>query len=473
MNNLANTPNHNPLYGVELEQQLLGALLCNNERYNEISGDLNSDHFYEPVHADIFRNIATRISKEHLASPVTLKVDMENHGGLKELGGAAYIARLAGASIAGFQVKYYADEIVQLWQRRTLDKALLDASEAIRGGQGADDTRASLEILLQGLGESRDAPRSVSFLSASTQAIMQINDAFKTGLAGIPTGISELDRVIGGLVNQDFTIVAGDTSMGKTSLATVIAYNVAKAGYGVGFASLEMSEAALATRINAIESGIAYHKMRNGQITKSEFDQLIHTSKAQEALPIRIYNSRVRTVAAILSETKRAQHMMKPNGDFKGLGLLIVDYIQLIRGSGGSIYERVTEVSSQMKAMAKVLDIPVIGIAQLSRGFKKDNKNPRPQLSDLKDSSQLEQDADNVIFCYRDHYYLSREKEPTGVEELVDHRAALDASKSRMELIVAKVRMGAIGNVNIGCDMATNRFWDLDAPSNQSNMEGF
>lgn len=460
MNDMNNIQQPDPFYNAELEQQLLGAVLVNNETFNKL-GSTRIEHFFDPVHQDIWRSISARIAASHLASPVTLKVDFENHEGLSELGGPAYLARLAGASISAFAAPDYAAELAELHNRREMHTMLLTQVAALKQGGRADDARSAVEVGLQGLEDVSGTPRASTFLKATIQAIEHIDKAYQTGNAGIPTGIADLDKLIGGLVAENFIIIAGDTSMGKSAAGLAIAYNVAKSGYGVGFASLEMSDAELAMRINSIESKTAYQRMRNGQINEGEFKNLIQTAKSQEALPIHIYNSQVRTVGAIMSEAKRSIAMMKPNGDFKGFGVLIVDYIQLIRGKGQGRYEIVTEISQQLKAMAKVLGVPVIGIAQLSRGFKQ-RDDMRPHLSDLKDSSQLEQDADAVIFCYRDHYYLERQEPPKDIGELADWEAAKAASENVMELIVAKQRMGPVGKVRVGCDIKTNRFWDLD-----------
>ena len=785
MNDMNDTNQADPFFNLELEQQLLGAVLVNNDTFNKL-GSVRAEHFVDPVHQDIWRNIAARIHASHLASPVTLKIDLESHEGLAGLGGPSYLARLAGASISGFAAPDYAAELAELHSRREINTLLSAQIEGLRLGGRADDARSAVEVGLQGLEDVSGTPRASTFLKATIQAIEHIDKAYQTGNAGIPTGIADLDKLIGGLVAENFVIIAGDTSMGKaqpltsqiktmsdwkrmgkiavgdkiasidgkpsevvgvfpqgvkdvyeltyydgrkvrcsdehlwkiqsasfaadrvvdtielkrlvelesysgristplpsgdfgggdlpldpwflgfilgdgclvsgvrfstpdaailfrlqkmfgfeaikymgsydysittpmgqpnplldtlrelgligkrspekfippefmsasradrlsllqglmdsdgwvekfgavrlasssevmakqvqelvwslggvcsisvkptkrldsfvlnirhpepgtlmtlihkkrravrvkpvrativsvelvgreecqciavshpshlyltdgyiathnTAVATAIAHNVAKSGYGVGFASLEMSDAELAMRINSIESKTAYQKMRNGDINEEEFRSLMQTAKNQESLPIHIYNSQVRTVGAIMSEAKRSIAMMKPNGDFKGFGVLIVDYIQLIRGKGQGRYEVVTEISQQLKAMAKVLGVPVIGIAQLSRGFKQ-RDDMRPHLSDLKDSSQLEQDADAVIFCYRDHYYLERQEPPKDIGELALWEEAKEASKNVMELIVAKQRMGAVGKVRVGCDIKTNRFWDL------------
>jgi len=459
-----NTPE--PLYVPELEQQLLGALLSNNDLYHQISGDINADHFGDQVHAAIFKNIVTRIANEHLASPVTLKVDMENHEGLKELGGPAYLVRLVGASMGASQIKHYASEITQLWQRRTLDKAFMDASEAIRDGQGADEAKAALELLLTTMPASYGQENSMSWMKALTETVSDIQQAYEGHTSSITTGLDALDKKLGGLFRQNLVVIGGRPSMGKTSLALKIAIANAAQGKKVAIVSLEMSVEELGQRVLSEKSQIPYFNFRNNSLTDVQLSQTTQAAKGVMELPIAIIPKHVREVASIYAALKKQKARMG------GLDLVIVDYLQLMRAKGSGRTEQMTEVSLQLKHFAGLLDVPVVALSQLNRSLEnRDDK--RPMLSDLRESGQIEQDADVVLFCYRDYYYLQREKKPEKVEELVDHEAALLASKGVMEVNVAKQRMGPIGTVKVGCDMATNRFWDLDTPQQQTDMEGF
>lgn len=442
----------------ELEQQVLGAVLTDNERYHKIGAIVRPEHFFDPVHARIWANISARIARDHLASPVTLKADMEGDEGLKELGGVSYLAKLAGASIGGFAVVDYARELIELHGRRELLCCIRNAESLLLEGRGAQDAGAILEAALMARDDAGFEKRSMSLLAAHTKSIATINEAYQSGNFGISTGLRDLDRLIGGLRRKEVTIIAGATSMGKTTFGTWLAYRAAKAGYGVGFASLEMSEESLAQRLGSIESEVPYVAL-HGDMSEATFRKVVEAAKAQEALPIEIYGDRVRDIPAILSETKRLRSVWKPNGAFKGLGLLVIDYVQLVRGKGNQ-FEVLSQVSRDLKAIAKLLAIPVIGLAQVSRDMSK-RESKVPHLGDLRGSGDLENDADNVIFCHRPGYYLERMEPPEDVSERADHEAALAMHKNKMDLVVAKQRMGKLGTVKVGCDMSINKFWDL------------
>lgn len=451
---------------VALEQQVLGAVLLNNELYHKIGGLVRAAHFYEPTHADIWRNIAGRIERDHIASPVTLKADLEQHEGLIELGGPAYLVRLAGASISGSMVADYARELVEVAERRRIAGSIEDARKSLLCGGSAEDGIAALEMIVSDAVESGSAPRSKSLLRASTLMIKQLNEAYQSGTAGVSTGLSDLDELIGGLVPGEVTIVAGSTSMGKTTFGTWLAYVAANAGYGVGFASLEMSEEALTQRVNSIDSQVPYQAMRNGKLSETLFRKVFDTVKEQQALPIQIYSERVRDIPAILSETKRLQKRWIPQGEFKGLGVLVIDYIQLVRGRGQNKFDVLGQVAEDTKALAKLLHIPVVALAQIARDMsKRDSKVPH--LGDLRGSGDLENAADNVIFCHRPDYFLEREEPEKDPEKRAMQVAAQEACKGTMDLIVGKQRMGPLGTIRVGCDLATNRFWDI---TNQEDM---
>jgi replicative DNA helicase len=464
---------------VSIEQQIIGAVLLDNSRYHKIASVVTPAHFLDPVHAEIWKSIAARIRADRLADPVTLQADFEHHDGLKQLGGPAYLVRLAGASVGGSMISDYAQDMAEQYRRRSLGECLKSVLEGLGEGMPTDDASGAVEAFLATLSEMDDKPRSVSLMAATAEALTQIDQAYHSGRAGISYGLKSLDSFLGGLVPQDLTIIAGATSMGKTSLGAFIAHACAKAGVGVGFASLEMSPAALAMRINSIESQVWYQRMRNGEISEAEYRRVAMSARDQGNLPIRVFDARVKDVAAILSESKRCQADWKPEGEFKGFGLLVIDYFQIIRGRGKGRYEDLSEISTQLKGLAKTLNVPVVVLAQIGRGVK-DRDDKRPTLTDLKDTGQLENDADNVLFCYRDHYYLSREKPVRGktqteasyTESLADYEAALNATKDQMEIIVGKQRMGAIGTIKVGCNIATNRFWDLDGPQAEMQIGG-
>jgi replicative DNA helicase len=264
-------------------------------------------------------------------------------------------------------------------------------------------------------------------------------------------------------------VLAGRPSMGKTALATSVALRVAKSGVPVGIVSLEMDSDGLAHRIISELSGVEYFQYRRAhEMSERDFRKTAAAVQANSHLPIEIVPSHVREPGAIFSALQRISRKHHAAG---GLGLVLVDYLQLASGKGNSAQERIGQISTAMKHMAKMLGCPVIALSQLSRAVESEKrKDKRPMLSDLRDSGQIEQDADVVMFCYRDHYYLSREQPPENVEERADYEAALHASKNVMEVITAKQRMGPIGIDKIGCHLPTNRFWGLEE---QPPLEGF
>lgn len=456
-------------HSIEAEQQLLGALLTNNDLYTKVSTYLRVEHFYDPVHAKIYKHISGRIAKDHLASPITLKEEMGGDEGLKELGGASYLARMAGAAIAAYALTEYAQMIVRLHGLRALDGKLSDIKGRIGTEETATDLCADLELFLQGQQAQDLNPRSMSLLKAHTGAVMEINERQVSGHVGLTTGLKDLDELTGGFHNGELTLVAGSTSMGKTAMGVWLAYVAAKTSRMVGFATLEMSEFALAQRFASIDSQIPYHALRN-ILSEATFRKVVEGVKAQEALPIHIYSDRVRDIPSILSESRRLQRMHPPNDDgFKGFGLLVIDYIQQVRGKGPNKLEQLSQVAMDAKQIAKTLNVPVVALAQVNRSLG-DRKPERgesqiPKLSDLRGAGDLEFAADNVIFCHRPEYYLERELQQNPqmeVEDRADLEAALGKCKGMMDLIVAKQRMGKIGNCRVRADLGTNRFFDID-----------
>lgn len=457
-----------PPHNIELEQQILGAVLANNDRYHGL-GFLRASHFYDPVHGKIWRNISSRIERDHVASPVTLKSDFADHEGLKELGGDKYLVNLVAASISGFAIGDYARELVEVAGRRAMLEALRGTAERLEDGLLTHDAQAEIELFLHEQEAMAETKRSMSLLAAHTKAITALNERYQSGNLSLSTGLAKLDDLTGGLHKQELTLIAGSTSMGKTAVGTWLAYHAAQNGVLVGFASLEMSETALATRIGSIESGIPYQALR-GAISENTFRAVVESAKKQEALPIHIYSDKVRDVPAILSESRRLQKQNPPNGNFKGFGLLVVDYVQLLRGKGHNSLEVLSRVAMDLKQVAKMLDVPVVALAQVDRSLAK-RDNPIPFLSDLRGSGDLEFAADNVIFCHRPEYYLERKLQVgvNDIEERVDIEAALSKTKNRMDLIVAKQRMGPIGQCTVEVNMGCNVFKDL--PDQQGDIE--
>lgn len=447
-------------HNIEAEQQLLGALLCNNDRFDKVTGVVLSEHFYEPVHGRIFEVMEARTSQNSLASPVTLRDDFATDEGLKQLGGVGYLATLAGASISGSAVKQYADHIVELFERRRLISVAKASVESLQGGDSAADVVESLEREMLRSQASAANSRSMSLLAAATKAISEMNDRFMNGTRGVSSGLKPLDDIIGGFKRAEFTIIGGATSMGKTTVGTWIAYAAAKQGFGVGFATLEMGESQLYQRINAIDSHVPYQR-QGSKLSEVEFRRVIEAAKVQESLPIELFNAETRTIHGIAAEARKLQRKWQPSGDFKGLGMLVIDYLQLVSGKGSKL-EILEEVANECKSISKRLDIPVIGLAQVARDMGK-RENRIPTLSDLRGSGDLEFAADNVIFCHRPEYYLTRELQSDALkdQDRMDKEIAIKHCEGIMELYVAKQRQGSIADCTVNCDVSTNRFWNV------------
>lgn len=447
-------------HSIEAEQQVLGALLCDNALLDRIAGVLDVEHFFDPVHARLFQTIAACVARGRLASPVTLKAIFIADQGLRELGGPAYLARLAGAAISTSQIAHYASHIVEMAERRRLLSLTNESTEDLRNGKDVDKVVERLEAELLKSAASNSTPRSMSLMAAATKAIGEMNDRYQNGSTGVPSGIPALDEITGGFHRAEFTIIGGATSMGKTAVGTWIAYAAAKRNIGVGFATLEMGESQLYQRINAIDSRVPYQDQRS-DLTEETFRKVIETTKKQAEMPIELFNSETRTIHGVFAEARKLQRKWGSSPDFHGLGMLVIDYIQLIKGTGNAL-EVLAEAAIECKNIAKRLDIPVIALAQVNRTIgQRDNKVPT--LADLRGSGDLEFAADNVIFCHRPEYFLARELQNSSleIEERADIEAALSACRNKMDLFVAKQRMGTINQCRVGCDMATNRFWNL------------
>jgi len=476
-------------HSVEAEQQLLGAILNNNDVYDRIASIIGPQHFYDPVHARIYEIAATRIAKNALASPVTLKAFMEDDEGLKELGGPAYLARLAGTAISAFAVRDYAQMIYDFAIRRELIGLGRDVSDKAARVDVASEPREQIveaEQALYRLSEQGQTESGFqSFLKAVTDAVNVANAAYQRdgGLAGIPTGLDDLDTKLGGLHKSDLLILAGRPSMGKTSLATNIAFNIAKAykrgrlhdgsegavdGGVVGFYSLEMSAEQLAGRILAEASEISSHKIRQGDMTEGEFRRFVEAAKALEACPLYIDDTPALPISQLAARARRLKRT-------HGLDCLIIDYLQLVRPATAkdSRVNEVSEITQGLKAIAKELDIPVIALSQLSRQVEsRDDK--RPQLSDLRESGSIEQDADVVMFVYRGEYYKEREKPgEENAEATATWIEEMERLHGKAEVIIGKQRHGPIGTVELSFEAEFTRFGNLVKPWQQGGGQQF
>lgn len=469
-------------HSIEAEQQLLGAILTNNEVFDRISQIVQPEHFHDPVHGRIFEIAAQRIHRNALASPVTLKAFLEDDEGLRERGGPTYLVQLAGMAISAFAARDYAQIIRDLATRRELIRLGQDIAARAQRVEVEDEPGEQIieaEQALYRLAEEGVARTGfVSFLRAVTDAVQVANAAYQRdgGLAGLSTGLNDLDRKLGGLHKSDLLILAGRPSMGKTALATNIAFAIARSyrkgqlpdgsegavdGGVVGFFSLEMSAEQLAARILSEAAEIPSEQIRRGDMTETEFRRFVDAAKTLESCPLFIDDTPALPIAQLAARARRLKRT-------HGLDVLIVDYLQLVRGSSrasdANRVQEVSEITQGLKAIAKELEIPVLALSQLSRQVEsRDDK--RPQLSDLRESGSIEQDADVVMFVFREEYYKSREKPGEHeLERMAAWQQDMERTHGKAELIIGKQRHGPIGTVYLSFEGEFTRFGNLAQP---------
>ncbi len=470
-------------HNIEAEQQLLGAILTNNDVYDRVASVISEAHFYDPVHARIYEVAASRIAKNALASPVTLKAFLEDDSGLKELGGPAYLVRLAGAAISSFAARDYAQMIYDLAIRRKLMQLGQDITAKAAKVEVANEPKEQIveaEQALYKLGEAGTTSSGFqSFLRAVTDAVNVANAAYQRegGLAGISSGLKDMDKKLGGFHKSDLLILAGRPSMGKTSLATNVAFNIAKAyrkgqlqdgsegaidGGVVGFFSLEMSAEQLAARVLSEAAEVPSEQIRRGDMTETEFRRFVDAAKTLEACPLFIDDTPALPISQLAARARRLKRE-------HGLDVLIVDYLQLVRPATAkdSRVNEVSEITQGLKAIAKELDIPVIALSQLSRQVE-NREDKRPQLSDLRESGSIEQDADVVMFVFREEYYKEREKPGDhDLEAMGKWQEEMERLHGRAEVVIGKQRHGPIGTVELAFEGRFTRFSDLAKPWQQ------
>ncbi|MCP5087532.1 MAG: replicative DNA helicase [Rhodobacteraceae bacterium] len=467
-------------HSIEAEQALLGALLVNNDVYDRIASLVNETHFYDPLHGRIFEVISRRIQKNALASPVTMKAFLEDDPGMAEVGGSAYLVRLAGAATSVFAARDYAQMIYDFAIRRDLIAIGEEIGSKAVAMDVDDDPKEQIvaaEQRLYQLGEQGNVDSGFqSFLKAVTDAVNVANAAYQRdgGLAGTSTGLKDMDKKLGGLHRSDLLILAGRPSMGKTSLATNIAYNIAKAhkkgalpdggegtvnGGVVGFYSLEMSSEQLAARILSEAARVPSDQIRRGDLTEEEFRRFVEAAKQLENCPLYIDDTAALPISQLAARARRLKRT-------HGLDVLIVDYLQLVRPASAkdNRVNEVSEITQGLKAIAKELDIPVVALSQLSRQVEnRDDK--RPQLSDLRESGSIEQDADVVMFVYRGEYYKEREKPADHeAEKMMTWQAEMEELHGKAEVIIGKQRHGPIGSVDLAFEGRFTKFSDLAQP---------
>lgn len=458
-----------PPHNIEAEQQLLGAFLIGHEHTGKVLAEAihagGSDLFFDPVHARIFDLIRQKDKAGHLVSPVTLKSAMQEDPGLAQLGGPAYLVRMAGAAVTINHASAFVDMLADLKRKREIVHMMDAARDAItKGEDGADIIAARLEAsLLQA--EPVGANKPVSMLKAANDALAIANRAYQgEDSGGIKSGIGALDVIVPGFFPGELILLGGRPSMGKTAVALAFALNSARAGHGVCIASLEMTPESMAMRAlsNATADmgrSVSYKQMRTGDMDEDQMRAIVAAADGVQILPIHFLPPSYRDIGALMAGVKQVKAKMNGN-----LRLVVVDYLQLLRGTGRSRYEEITEISIALKAMALQLGVPVIALSQLSRAVEqRDDK--RPIMSDLRESGQLEQDADTIMFCYRDEYYIERDRpNETDLEDFAAWQETLSLAKGKLEVIVAKQRQGDIGTARMKFNPATNVIWEEQNP---------
>jgi replicative DNA helicase len=449
-------------HNLDAEQELLGAILVNNEAAMKVSGFLQPEHFFHEAHRRIYLAALTLIERGEIANPVTLKAYFERDEVVAKAGGTAYLARLAAAATTVINAEDYAHVVHDLALRRQLigiGEEMVNRAYDPKVEEAATHQIEETEQRLFKLADEGSSEGGfVSFKESIAESIRNIDAAWKKGgLSGVTTGLRDMDKMLGGMHPSDLIILAGRPSMGKTSLATNMAFNAAKAGVPVAFFSLEMSSDQLATRILAEETRIASEKLRRGDITDEEFTrQIVPVSKDLAQLPFFVDDTGAISISLLRS---RARRLKRTNN----IGMIIVDYLQLVRGSNSrrndNRVQEISEVTQALKALAKDLNVPVIALSQLSRAVEsRDDK--RPQLSDLRESGAIEQDADVVMFVYRDEYYEMRKQPTEGTPEHLQWQERMDKIANLAEVIIGKQRHGPIGRVVLHFESAFTKFSD-------------
>ena len=450
---------------IEAEQSVIGSILVTNEIFDEISTIISSINFHDPMHQKIYNAIESLIYKGMLANPITLKNYFEDEN--DDLDVPEYLVKITKFSTSIRQSIEYSKIIYDMFVRRELIKIseqTIDSAKVNDLDINGQNIIENSEKLLFDLAEKGSFNSSlVKFDDAMKQTIEMASAAYKNegGIVGVPTGLRDLDDKLGGLHQSDLIIIAGRPSMGKTSLATNIAFNAAKHIQDVGkkssiaFFSLEMSSEQLSTRILSEQARIGSNDIRRGRISDEQFDQFLETSKNIAELPLFIDETPAISIAAMSNRARRIKRL-------HGLDMILVDYIQLMRGTTYNKDGRVQEISQitqGLKAVAKELGVPVVALSQLSRQVEQ-RDNHKPQLADLRESGSIEQDADVVMFVYREGYYLSRKEPREATVEHAEWQAKMNEVAHLAEIIIGKQRHGPIGKVTLEFEERFTKFKD-------------
>ena len=475
-----------PPTNLQAEQALLGALLANNKAYERVSEFLIPDHFADPIHGRIYGAISRRVEAGQLADAVTLKAEFEHSAVLEEVGGTAYLAQLLSAMVGIINAGEYGRAVYDSWMRRQL----IDIGEIVVNNafgaepelDGPKQVEAAEQALFDLAAKGGTDRGFITFKDALIDAINVAERAFHRsgGVSGLSTGLRDLDRKIGGLHPSDLLILAGRPGMGKTALATKIAFGAARSlleearatdpnavpKASVAIFSLEMSAEQLATRLLAEESRISGDRIRRGDIGQKDFDKFVQVSREISGLPLHIDDTPAITLSAMRTRCRRLKRT-------KGLSLVVVDYLQLMRPAAGTRQENrvqeISQITQGLKALAKELQLPVLALSQLSRAVES-REDKRPQLSDLRESGSIEQDADVVMFVYRDDYYLQQRipKQIAFDNDDKFHAAHekwqrdMEQVHNRAELLIEKQRHGPTGKIDLLFEGEFTRFADID-----------
>ena len=465
-------------HNIEAEQSLLGAILVNNEALYRVTDFLEPTHFFEPIHQQIFEIARSLIRTGKLASPVTLKTFLPADANIAGLTLPQYLARLAAEATTIINAADYGRAIYDLAIRRDLIQigddmvnVAFDAPVDFAPREQIEDAERRLYELAE---TGRYGGGFLRFETALTTALEMASHAYQRDgkLSGLATGLRDLDGKMGGLQKSDLIILAGRPGMGKTSLATNIAYNVARAWRGevqadgqiasvnggrVGFFSLEMSAEQLATRILSEQTEISSSKIRRGEITQTDFEVIKDKSIEIQHLPLFIDETGGLSIAQLAARARRLKRQ-------RGLDLIVIDYIQLLQGStkrsSENRVQEITEITTNLKALAKELTVPIIALSQLSRQVE-NREDKRPQLSDLRESGSIEQDADVVLFVFREEYYLTNKEPRPGTDEHIKWQIDMEAAHGKAEVIIGKQRHGPTGTVNLQFEASVTRFDNL------------
>ena len=454
-------------HNIEAEQGILGSILLNNEIFHDVSETLKIDHFYEPIHRLIFEVIGKLISKGQIATPITLKSYFEVEKNLEDIGGSNYLVRLANSAVSLDYARNYTRIIFELAVRRGLydlgGKVQYDAIQSSIEVKPEDLIEEAEKGLYQISERGTNQNNIQTFQSSVEEAIELAKKAYEkdSSVVGISSDFVDLDTKLGGFHPSDLIIIAGRPSMGKTSLATNISFNIANntsksddKNSGVLFFSLEMSAEQLARRVLSEQARISSNDIRRGNLSENDLDNLVTVSKDILEIPLFIDDTPAINIGTLSS---RARRLKRKNG----LAIIVIDYLQLLRPNKTSRNEsrvlEISEITQGLKALAKELNVPIIALSQLSRQVEQ-REDKKPQLSDLRESGSIEQDSDVVMFIFREEYYLEKNAPTPGTAEFIEWQQKMDEIHGQADLLIMKQRHGPTGNIKLSFDAKFTRF---------------